>query len=75
MANTSAERLKRWKRKAAQRALIGSADGEKYHTDARCARAAKLGAQLAKSRDKSVTEERLAGVLAARRRRRQDAEK
>ena len=69
MACTSKERLERWKRKTAQRALVSSADGVRYQSNERYARSARLGVQLAKGRDKSVTEERLADVLAARKRR------
>lgn len=69
MACTSKERLERWTRKSAQRALVASADATRFCSDERAARSARLGVQLAKGRDKSVTEERLAGVLAARKRR------
>ena len=69
MACTSKERLERWTRKSAQRALVASADATRFYSNERAARSARLGVQLAKGRDKSVTEERLAGVLAARKRR------
>lgn len=69
MASTSKERLERWKRKTAQRALVSSADGVRYQSNERAARSARLAAQLWKGNDRSVTEERLAGVLAARKRR------
>ena len=69
MADTSKERLIRWKRRTAQRALVGSADNVQYYSDERSARLARLGVSLTKGRDKRVTEKRLAAVLAARRRR------
>ena len=69
MACTSKERLERWKRKTAQRALVSSADATRFCSDERAARSARLAAQLWKGNDRSVTEERLAGVLAARKRR------
>lgn len=66
---TSKERLICWKRRTAQRALVGSADNVRYQSDERSARLARLGVSLTKGRDKRVTEKRLAAVLAARRRR------
>lgn len=69
MSDTSKERLISWKRRTAQRALVGSADNVRYQSDERSVRSARLGAYLANGRDKRVTEERLSAVLAARRRR------
>ena len=69
MAITSQERLNRCKFRTAQRVLISSADNVRYQTNERLARSARLGVSLTKGGDKRVTEERLAAVLAARRRR------
>lgn len=69
MAITSQERLNRCKFRTAQRVLISSADNVRYQTNERLARSARLGLELSRPRSKAVTEERLAAVLAARRRR------